>query len=164
MKIKNVLVVVTALLALGFGMHRGLTQAPPIIVGPGLAPNVGTPANPRSLDYYGGYYGGNNDEAMYNSGANLYNVTFGPTDIPQTSARITTKMTTSAVSFAWEGEPRAVQSITFTLLDKNNAAVTKQVITRLPARATLKKTAKATGYSVSVLYINGLSNTIVSPL
>jgi hypothetical protein len=167
MKIKHVMMVVTALFALGFAMHRGLTQyAPPTptVVGPGLAPNVGTPVDPRSLSYYGGYYGGYNPEASYSSAASLYNVSFGPQDIPQTSSKITTKLTSSTLSFLWEGEPRAIQSITVSLVDKNNSVISSKVITAMPAKATLKRTTKATSYSVNIQYINGLSNTIASPL
>jgi hypothetical protein len=167
MKIKYVLMVVTALFALGFAMHRGFTQAPPLgptIVGPGLAPNVGTPVDPRSLSYYGGYYGGYDAEPSYSSAVSLYNVSFGPQDIPQTSSRITTKLTSSTLSFQWDGEPRAIQSITVSLTDKNNTVISKQVITALPAKATLKRTSKATGYSVNIQYINGMSSNIVSPL
>jgi len=169
MKTKNVLVAATALFALGFAMHRGFTQAPPmpnapVVVGPGLAPNVGTPVDPRSLSYYGGYYGGYNPEPSYSGYISAYNVTFGPEDIPQTSSTVTTKATANSVTFQWSGEPRAIKSLTFSLTDKSNAVLSKQVITALPTRATLKRTRKATGYSVKVEYINGMSNTIVSPL
>jgi hypothetical protein len=167
MKTKNVLMTVTALCALGFAMHRGLTQPPslaPTVVGPGYAPNVGTPVDPRSLSYYGGYYGGYNAEPTYNSAVNLYNATFGPSDIPQTSSTITTKLNTNTFSFKWEGDPRAVRTITVALVDKNNAVISKQVLTAMPAKVSLKRTSKATGYTVNIAYINGLSNTIVSPL
>jgi len=167
MKIKYVLMTITALCALGFAMHRGLTQQPPLgptVIGPSVAPNVGTPVDPRSLSYYGGYYGGFNTEPAYSSPVSLYNVTFGPEDIPQTSSKITTRLTSTAFSFTWEGEPRAIQSITVSLTDKNNSVLSSKVITALPAKATLKRTSKATGYSVNIQYINGLSNTVVSPL
>jgi hypothetical protein len=73
-------------------------------------------------------------------------------------------MTGTSVSFQWDGEPRAVKSITFELLDKNNGVVSKQVVTKQPTKATLKKTAKTTGYSINIEYINGMTNTVVSPL
>jgi hypothetical protein len=165
MKIKYVVMVTAALFALGFAMHRGFTQAnPPVIVGPGYAPNAYTPADPRSLSYYGGWYGGYNPEPTYSSMASLYNVSFGPTDIPQTSSKITTKLTPSTLAFQWEGEPRAIQSITVSLVDKNNAVVSTKTITALPSRATLKRTSKTTGYTVNIQYINGQSNSISSPL
>jgi hypothetical protein len=169
MKIKNVLMAVTAVFALGFAMHRGFSQEQqpspyPKVIGPGLAPNAITPTDPSSLSYYGGYYGGFNPEPSYNTVASLYNVSFGPQDIPQTSSKVTTKLTSTALSFTWEGEPRAIQSITVSTVDKNNSVLASKVITALPARATLKRSTKATGYTVSIQYINGLSNSITSPL
>jgi hypothetical protein len=167
MKIKYVMMTMAALFALGFAMHRGLTQVPglgPTVIGPGLAPNVGTPVDPRSLSYYGGYYGGYEEEPSYSSSVSLYNVTFGPQDIPQTASKITTKLTTNYVTVQWDGEPRAVKTITIALTDKSNVVLTKQTITAMPARVSLKRTSKATGYTVNITYINGLSSSVVSPL
>ena len=164
MKAKYVLVTVFALAALGLTIHRGFTQSTPVVVGPGVAPNVGTPADPNALKYYGGYYEPYYDPTLYAPVANPYNVFFGANDIPRTPDKITTKLTGTSVAFQWDGEPRAVKSITFELLDKNNAVISKQVVTNLPTRATLKKTAKATGYSVNIIYINGMTNSVVSPL
>ena len=163
-KAKYGLTAVIAVLAIGVGVHNGLTQTPPIIIGPGTAPNVGTPTNSNSLGYYGGYYGENNDDYLTEPRKSLYNVSFGPTDIPRTDDSISTKVTGTTVAFQWSGEPRAVQTITFSLLDKNNGVIAKQIITKLPTKATLKKTAKTTGYSVNITYINGLRTNIVSPL
>lgn len=168
-KFKYLIGTTAAVAAIGLGVHQGLSQTnwqsnwPPMgprVVGPGLAPNVGQPPDPSSLSYYGNYY-----EDYFLPRTNPYNVSFGPNDIPRTSDSITTKLVSgNRVSFQWQGEPRAVRNITFALLDKNNATVSKQVITNLPASATLTKTAKTTGYSVTITYINGTSNTIVSPL
>ena len=168
MKVKNVLIAVAAIFALGFTMHRGFTQSalvnPPTVVGPGVLPQPGEAPDPRTLSYYGGYFGGYEPASFYSRAASVYNVTFGPEDIPQTSSKVTTKMNSSSVSLSWEGEPRAIKSITFALTDKGNNVISKQVITTLPVKATLKRTTKTTGYTVNVLYINGMSNTIVSPL
>src|SRR5579862_7665295 len=82
MKTKYVLITVFAMAALGLAIHRGFTQSPPVVVGPGIAPNVQTPPDPNALKYYGGYYEQFYDPSLYNAVANPYNVFFGANDIP----------------------------------------------------------------------------------
>jgi hypothetical protein len=163
MKIKYILGVAATVLALGIAMHRGLTQSPPVIVGPGYAPNMGTAPDPNGLSYYGGFYGGY-DQPPRTYPVSMYDVHFGPEDIPQTSSSISTKMSSGNVTIEWKGEPKAIQSITIALLDKNGGVVSSKLITSLPTRATLKKTPKEVAYKVAVQYINGLNNTVTSPL
>jgi len=95
---------------------------------------------------------------------NHYNVTFGPDDIPRTSDAITVQRVGTRITMRWQGEPRAVETITFTLLDKNNRAIRTKTLTALPTQATLIRTSAVTAYSVNIQYINGTSNTITAPL
>ncbi len=103
-----------------FGFQQSTGRMTPTVIGPGMAPNVGTPVDPRSLSYYGDYY----EENLYpaaNSGYNaprfIYNVTFGPADIPRTSDAISVKLNgTNSIAVRWDGEPRAIKSMTFSVL------------------------------------------------
>ena len=176
--VKHTIMTAITVVALGLAIHSGQTQGyynvggqvpglGPTVIGPGVAPNVNTRPDPSALSYYGSYY----DEGPWGSYANanrrgnVYNVTFGPSDIPRTSDKISVRRTgTASLNFKWEGEPQAVSNIVFSLLDKNSQTVVKQQIRKLPATATLKKTTSTTSYSVAVTYINGTTNTIVAPL
>lgn len=121
---------------------------------------------------YGGYaYGGYNAPgylppaaaAGYVRGA--YNTVIGPNDIPRTNdAILVNKLGTKRVELAWQGQPRAVKQITFSLLNKNMEPLASKTITAEPARATLTRSPKATYYRVTVQYINGTLNRITSAL
>ena len=64
----------------------------------------------------------------------------------------------------WSGEPRAVQSIRFALLDKSRNAIKEEIITRLPAVARLAITSKTSYYRVLVQYLNGTTTSVTAPL
>jgi hypothetical protein len=64
----------------------------------------------------------------------------------------------------WSGDPTAVSSIYFALLDRNQNPIVGSTISTLPATMTLHRTAKTAYYEVRVTYVNGTTNTVVAPV
>jgi hypothetical protein len=186
MNIKYIVGTVAVAATLGLGVHKGLSQVnapvntPNVPVGsahpgltvspmPGYAPNYGPPTTDDSLNLSNMALMGYLDPDYYGyvnrPKPSVYNVSFGPYDIPRTTDSLTTRrLSGNRVSFQWQGEPRAVKNIAFALLDQNNKVIKQQVITSPPASSTLTRTVKTTAYSVTITYINGMTNTIISPL
>ncbi|HLK58820.1 MAG TPA: hypothetical protein VKU00_19765 [Chthonomonadaceae bacterium] len=130
--------------------------APVVIAGPNGMQRVTPNLDPNGYFEY---------DAYSMPPTNLYNVSFGPTDIPRTSDAVSVrKESNNRLFMQWQGEPRAVRSITFALLDTNNKVIRQQVITDLPAEARLTRTTKTTGYRVTIQYINGTVTNMTSPL
>lgn len=64
----------------------------------------------------------------------------------------------------WSGDPRAVASIRFALLDKDHKVLKEERVNRLPAEARLAITSKTSYYRVYIEYVNGTVTNVVSPL
>lgn len=108
---------------------------------------------------------GSGNAASGNAGRNLFNVSFGPRDIPRTSDTIEARLESNGkVWIGWQGEPRAVNRITFALLDKNRKPIKQETISRPPAEVSLPATKQTAYYGVIVEYINGTTTSVISPL
>lgn len=115
-----------------------------------------------------GFYNNPNGSAANPEAANAETIT---TDtmlarrLPRTSDSIEAKLEKDGRLFVqWSGEPRAVKQVTFALLDRNRKAIKSQVIRRLPVQTRFTLTAGTAYYRVEVEYLDGTTNSIVSPL
>ena len=63
----------------------------------------------------------------------------------------------------WNGEPRLVMRIFFSLLDKNRKVIQQQIATRQPGEAHLKYMKTAAYYKVQIEYVNGTQTTMTLP-
>jgi hypothetical protein len=126
-----------------------------------------------------GSYNGNYDQA-YNNSDNTGNAdannadtnnadsgswNFGSRVLPRTNDVIEATLEAgSRIFIQWHGEPRAVSRITFSLLDKGHTPLLQKTITGPPASARFTRTPRACYYQVTVEYLNGTTNTVISPL
>lgn len=140
----------------------GLPNSPLVLLDRGAFPYVMLPGSQIPGDFGG--RGAWESPSASNSN-HVFNVSFGPRDIPRTSDVIEARLEKDGkVWIGWQGEPRAVNRITFALLDKNRKIVKEQTIYRPPAETRLARTKQAAFYAVCVEYINGTSTTVVCPL
>lgn len=100
-------------------------------------------------------------EGADSQAANVY----GSGAIPRTSETITARLEKDGRLFIqWSGEPSVVDHITISLLDRDGKVLKERRINQLPAETRFSLTNKTAAYRVVVEYINGMTNTVVSPL
>jgi hypothetical protein len=85
--------------------------------------------------------------------------------IPRTSDTIEARIDSeNRLAISWAGDPAAVASIRFALLDKDRKSIKVQNVTKLPAQARFAITSKTSYYQVYVEYVNGTVTNVISPL
>ncbi len=93
------------------------------------------------------------------------NSLYGTQPIPRTSDSIEARIDKdNRLIIKWSGEPKAVASITFALLDKDRKPLKQEKITKLPTQASLSITSKTSYYQVHIEYVNGTTTNVISPL
>lgn len=142
-------------LVLGYGV-------PPIALGPnGVSPFYGYGDSGYAYDAAGNAYFTGRRSARNNS---LF-ASYGPNAIPRASDAIeASRDSHKRLTLSWQGDTRLVSRIRFALLDKGRQPLTQRTITELPAETTFTPSKKAEYYQVVVEYVNGTTNSVVSPL
>lgn len=130
--------------------------------GPGLAPAAPAGAEaPPTGETGSATISPDGRHVTITANGNLY----GGAPIPRTSDTIDARIdNNNQLVITWNGEPRAVERVTFSLLDKDHHVIKQQTVTSLPVRARLGITSKTAYYQVLVEYVNGTTTSVVSPL
>lgn len=84
--------------------------------------------------------------------------------LPRTTDALQVEKDRNVISFAWNGDPDAVNRITFALLDRGKVPMRQRIITKLPATARLTRSSRTAYYRVTVEYVNGTTNSVIAPL
>lgn len=124
---------------------------------------------------YGGYMNGYAD-ALNNMDANGVNpdqnnapdngwTGYVITRVPHGNDQVGAKrLTNGMVALRWQGNPKNISSITFALTDSKGRVLRSQTITSPPAEVRFNRPANASFYEAFIRYIDGASNTVMSPI
>jgi hypothetical protein len=74
------------------------------------------------------------------------------------------RLSGNRVRIEWIGDPRPVETMTFSLLDRNRTALKLAILNSLPARAVFTVPSNAAYYRVVITYNDGAVRSIVTPL
>jgi len=74
------------------------------------------------------------------------------------------RLSGNRIRIEWIGDPRPVETMTFSLLDGNRKALKLAILNGLPARTTFTVPSNAAFYRVVITYTDGATRSIVTPL
>jgi len=74
------------------------------------------------------------------------------------------RLSGNRIRIEWTGDPRPVETMTFSLLDRNRTALKLAILNGLPARTTFTVPSNAAFYRVVITYTDGATRSIVTPL
>jgi len=92
-------------------------------------------------------------------------VPVAPTTSRRTSEQIdAVRLSGNRVRIEWTGDPRSVATMTFSLLDKNRAALKSTIMSDMPAQAVFTLPSNAAYYRVVINYSDGAVRSLVTAL
>jgi len=74
------------------------------------------------------------------------------------------RLSGNRIRIEWTGDPRPVETMTFSLLDGNRKALKLAILNGLPARTTFTVPSNAAFYRVVITYTDGATRSILTPL
>lgn len=131
----------------------------------------------------GGYYGAYNMRPlnpMFNTSGNLVwypsvssSLSWTDPYFTETPGRFAVSRTSDSIDVVrdkegqlqlkWQGEPRAVKSMTVTFLDKDRKKLLEQSVSKLPVNARVKPPEKSAYYRFIIEYVDGSTTSVTSP-
>ena len=128
----------------------------------GGTPYVATPYGVQpyySNAYPDPYFYGDNSYAYQNGNGGA-----GNNDIPRANDFVEAKRETNrGLYIRWNGEPRLVSRILFSLLDRNRRVIQQRISLEQPGEAHLKYMKTANYYQIQIEYVNGTKTVMTAP-